>query len=376
MPMKNILVIYHHFPHYREPILRYLTSSDLYKYTLYGDHSDFQGIKVYKGDGNQLVVNELRFSYFKGIWFLSGYLKPVVFGRYDLILMHGHISMPAAWIALVVSKIRRKKLVFWAHGWLKVDSFLKNFLKKLLYGFSDAVMTYGWRAPDLARKSGYLSSNIYPIGNSLDWCASKLLLNDFNKKLFDDLVLCRFERKHDRIIVCSARLTQLCRFDLLLDAVSILKAEGSDLGVVLIGDGPDKDNLIKHAQRDCLDVVFFGACYDYDTVGLITYFSDLTVSPGKVGLTAIQSMMFGTPVITHNDFDRQMPEFEAIVPGHTGDFFDYGSSSDLASKIKCWFSSHVDRDEIRVNCFSEVEAKWNPVSQGARMESVFSELLL
>lgn len=50
------------------------------------------------------------------------------------------------------------------------------------------------------------------------------------------------------------------------------------------------------------------------------YNADLCVSPGNVGLTAMHSLVFGCPVITHNCFEWQMPEFEAIQPGITGDF--------------------------------------------------------
>lgn len=68
------------------------------------------------------------------------------------------------------------------------------------------------------------------------------------------------------------------------------------------------------------NIWFYGACYDEIKNAALIYNADLCVSPGNVGLTAMHSMVFGTPVITHNDFKWQMPEFEAIEPGKTGDF--------------------------------------------------------
>ena len=41
--------------------------------------------------------------------------------------------------------------------------------------------------------------------------------------------------------------------------------------------------------------------------------SDLTVSPGNIGLTAIHSLSYGTPVCSHSNFNNQMPESEAII---------------------------------------------------------------
>ena len=47
---------------------------------------------------------------------------------------------------------------------------------------------------------------------------------------------------------------------------------------------------------------FYGACYDESKLGELIFNADLCVSPGNVGLTAVHSMGYGTPVITHNNF--------------------------------------------------------------------------
>jgi hypothetical protein len=87
----------------------------------------------------------------------------------------------------------------------------------------------------------------------------------------------------------------------------------------------------------------------------------LTVSPGKVGLTAMHSMAYGTPVISHNTFDHQMPEVEAIVPGVTGDYFAEGSSEDLARVIAKWFDTHPTKPERE--CIDRIEAEFTPAFQ-------------
>ena len=92
--------------------------------------------------------------------------------------------------------------------------------------------------------------------------------------------------------------------------------------------------------------------------------ADLCVSPGNVGLTAMHSMVFGTPVITHNCFKYQMPEFEAIRLGETGDFFEYNDSHSLAATISHWFQIKQDkRDEVRVACYQEIDNEWTPEFQ-------------
>ena len=89
------------------------------------------------------------------------------------------------------------------------------------------------------------------------------------------------------------------------------------------------------------------------------YNADLCVVPGDIGLTAIHSLMFGTPAISHNCFKYQGPEFEAIKSGITGDYYKYGSVENLADIISLWFKNH-NRQEVRNNCYKEIDTSWNP----------------
>src|SRR5439155_1448825 len=106
------------------------------------------------------------------------------------------------------------------------------------------------------------------------------------------------------------------------------------INVLLVGDGPEKESLQSMAARLRIPVKFFGACYDEATLARLTMVAHVTVSPGKIGLTAMQSLAYGTPVITHDDHTAQGPEWEAILPGRTGALFHAGDVRHLASVIK------------------------------------------
>ena len=108
---------------------------------------------------------------------------------------------------------------------------------------------------------------------------------------------------------------------MLVNAVAELKTKGENYNLVFVGNGLEGENLKARVKGLGLtDAVWFnGACYDEKTNAELIYNSDLCVAPGTVGLTAMH-MVFGTPVISHNDFKWQMPEFEAIKPGITGAF--------------------------------------------------------
>ena len=107
-------------------------------------------------------------------------------------------------------------------------------------------------------------------------------------------------------------------------------------------------------------VWMYGPCYDDHILGSLFYNAHICVSPGNVGLTAIHALSFGCPVITHDNFPYQGPEFEAIRPGITGDFFEQGNIEDLKKKIKKWISiTKEEREKIRQQAFQEVDTKWN-----------------
>lgn len=96
----------------------------------------------------------------------------------------------------------------------------------------------------------------------------------------------------------------------------------------------------------------------------------MCVSPGNVGLTAIHSLTYGTPVCTHDDMANQMPEAGAIEDGYNG-FFKKGSVDNLKKKIENWFSKDVDRRKLKEQCYEIVVEYYNPEYQ----LSVFERLI-
>ena len=124
-----------------------------------------------------------------------------------------------------------------------------------------------------------------------------------------------------------------------------------------------------------MDVRFVGAVYDEERLGRCYHAADLTVSPGKVGLTAIHSLTYGVPVITHGNLDEQMPEVEAITPGRTGDFFTQHDAEDLARVIAGWLGAGRDREMVTAACREVVAAKYNPLRQAELIDAAVSELV-
>jgi hypothetical protein len=74
-------------------------------------------------------------------------------------------------------------------------------------------------------------------------------------------------------------------------------------------------------------------------------------------------MTYGVPVLTHNRFDKQMPEYECIKEDLTGGFFDYGDPlNSLVEHLKIWLSSN-DVEKIESDCKEVIHKYYNPYVQ-------------
>ena len=75
-------------------------------------------------------------------------------------------------------------------------------------------------------------------------------------------------------------------------------------------------------------------------------------------ITLIEGMSTGLPIASSNR--GPMPEFEVIIPGVTGLFFEKDNIIDLTNKIYEWLTLATERSQIRQDCYKIVDEKYNP----------------
>ena len=264
------------------------------------------------------------------------------------------------WLAFKFFK--QKKFYIWTHGWYGKEGGRDARMKLWLYRHVNGVFVYGGRAKELLVREGIPAEKLFPIHNSLDY--DKQL--ELRKVVKSSLVYKDHFSNENPVIVFIGRLTKVKKLDMLIEAVARLKANEEHYNIVFVGDGVERDSLQQQVNGLGISeqVWFYGACYDEKTNAELIYNADLCVASGNIGLTAIHVLMFGCPAISHNDFAWQMPEFEAIKPGHTGDFFERNNVQSLARTISKWFAEKKGkREEVRQACYNEIDTNWNPYYQ-------------
>ncbi len=251
------------------------------------------------------------------------------------------------------------KIFFWSHGWYGKESKLKANIKKLFFKAADGVLLYGNYARQLMIEEGFDPNTLYTIHNCLDHDHQVQLRNN---TLQSDIYKNHFGNNYP-VLIFIGRLTPVKKLDMIIDAVASLDKKKLHFNIVYVGDGSERQALELKAKELGLTkrIWFYGACYDDKENAELIYNADLCVAPGNIGLTAMHSLVFGTPAITHDDFKWQMPEFEAIIPGKTGDFFKRNDVENLALKIEKWFEHKKNqRNDVRLACYKEIDDNWTP----------------
>ncbi|MEX0776992.1 MAG: glycosyltransferase family 4 protein [Phycisphaeraceae bacterium] len=357
----RVAVSYNFFPHYRRPVFEALHRHGRHKYVLYGDTVDVENVGI-----EPWVPTDIPFVKAPCHWIRWPVLVQwknlslALSRRFDAIIFMGSMYWPTTWVGAVLARLTGKRVLFWTHGWIRPESGFKGFLRRSFYHLAHGLLVYGHVAKIIGINSGFDHRKIHVIYNSLDYDKHLEVRQSLTEA---DVMQTRQELFGDcarPMLICTTRLTAVRRLDLLLDAMALLKKQDHEADLLLVGDGPERPRLEEQAKRLGLRVHFYGACYDETVLGRLIWASNLCVAPGKVGLSAMHALTFGVPVITHDDADNQMPEWEAILPGVNGGLFKLGDTADIANQINRWTQSPLPQPAMRRRCCHIIDLLWNP----------------
>ena len=340
-----------------------------YRFPIYSEMGKRLNVDFYLGENLPSSIKKFDYSklpgFIKGLknCFLGHFYWQkgsvgLVFKPYEKYILTGEPYCLSSWLFLVLSKVLRKKTIAWTHGWYGRESKLRTILKRTYFSLFSELLIYSDYAIGLMEKEGFKREKMFCIANSLDYYNQKNL-----RKLLEptDIYVKHFHNNNP-VVIYSGRVQKSKKIELIIDAAQKLREEGKSINIVIIGNDVDGVNIEKYAEGKNmgLNIWMYGACYDEKILAELFYNASVCVSPGNVGLTAIHALSYGCPVVTHDDFAYQGPEFESIKPGVTGDFFKKDDLNDLSRKIDFWISaSNEKRDLTRINAFEEIDKKWN-----------------
>jgi glycosyltransferase involved in cell wall biosynthesis len=151
------------------------------------------------------------------------------------------------------------------------------------------------------------------------------------------------------------RLIKRKEVDLFLQTLHRLQNHNVNVGGVVIGKGPEQEELVKLAHElNLRDVHFTGFIPQWDEAPYL-YACDALLNPGYVGLSVNHALSLGLPVITQKRGAKgpfHSREVAFLKESYTGFFSRNSDINDLTEKT---LFALKHSDQLRINCIEFAE---------------------
>lgn len=364
---RKVLVVYQHLPHYRFGVFRELEDLPAYDVVFAADvGSGAKGIATV--DFALLkMVDRLHNVWIGPTLWQRGLIKVYRNRRPDIVILLGDVSYLSTWCLAALARLQGVRVVFWTIGWHAPERGLKRWVRLLFYRLAHSLMLYGQTGAEIGRSMGYPVTRMDVIGNSSLSSLRSIApppaqVEAFRKKL---------PPSGAEVIGAVIRLNAVKGLEKIIAAAASLRAGGSDTVVLLVGEGPFRDKLISCAADLEVPLYLPGAAYSDLELEMAYERIKVSVIPTVAGLTVLQSLSFGRPVVTHGDAYTQAPEFEAIKDGVNGGLYAKEDMDGLAQAIKFWQQEvAAEPERIAEQCRRSLEGYWTPQGQARRIVKI------
>ena len=360
--MKNIYIFSNIYPKYRKEIWDRLHKDENHNISFFFSTKTIDNVAIVSIKEEYSVKDQKAFNkinnIFLGKWLIwqTGVLSRT-FDRNSAVIYLGEMTIISTWIASFILRLRGVKVLFWGHGIYGNENRIKLLLRNIFLRLANHNLVYEKRAKKIMLENGFKQSKISVVYNSINYEQQLNLFQELEKEKKNSI----FKNNYP-VLLFIGRLTKQKKINQLIEAVKILN-EKLNFNLLIIGEGEEKLNLEELAQELIKEnrCVFYGKSYNEDELSRLIYNSDLTVSPGNVGLTAIHSLSYGTPVCSHSNLSNQMPEVESIIEGENGFLFKENDVQSIVDGITNWFDKKksIDKKKIR----ELVDKYYNPTYQ-------------
>ena len=354
----KVCCVFNYPPLYRFPI--YKEMAEQFDCDFYFGDTVFEPLKKFdvtelKGFKKYIHAKRTKFKAF--VWH-SG-IASIFSLKYTHYIVTGDASMIVNWFIIIFATIFRKKIYLWCHGektYIRKKTTL--IMLKAFYRNVTGILMYNHYNCRFMEALGINPDRLYVIHNSLD---TQLQTKYYSLLSTTDIYKQHFGNDYPTLIYIG-RIQRVKKTELILEAMHLLQQKGYKLNLVVIGENVNDTKFGKKLIEYKLEknIWMYGPCFDEAKNSELIYNAAVCVSPGNVGLTCIHVLSYGTPVITNGNFAKQMPEYEAIIEGKTGDFFKEDNVQQLAEKIEYWTSlSDEQRNECRKNARKTITQEWS-----------------
>jgi phosphatidylinositol alpha-1,6-mannosyltransferase len=307
----------------------------------------------------------------RGHWRLARQISAL--SRDGRAVVHCGRSQPEGVPALLASAMPRgAPYVFWAHGEDVAASLSSRefaFTMRLVYRGASAALANSRNTARLIEATGWFGGTVDVVYPGVD-------SSRFHPTADDGSLRRRLlASDHDILLLSVARLQRRKGHDLVIRALPALRRTLPDIRYVIVGDGPERENLSRLsaelAVSEC--VIFAGEVPDSE---LPSYYSasDIFVLPTRVhqsdfegfGIVFLEAAASGKPVVA----GRNGGVPEAVLHGQTGLLVEEDDLEGLTSALLDLCGSEFKRRQLgeRGRIRAATEFTWDSAAQ--RVEEI------
>ena len=234
----------------------------------------------------------------------------------------------------------------------KIHNLLVALIRRYYYHFIINIhLNYLEDSYQLLKSFGVKREHIFVIYNSPD--TDSLFQAKINSEMLGPIL----PYNKDRIIHVG-RLVKWKKVNMLIHAVNDLKFRLPEIELIVIGDGPERNQLKLVAESLGISkkVIFVGSVYDPVILGRYFLSSSVYVLAGMGGLSINEAMLFGKPIICSV---CDGTEKKLVRNNCNGFIFDSEDINDLEEKIFTLLSDEKRIKDYSINSLSIIEKEIN-----------------
>ena len=258
-------------------------------------------------------------------------LKTLLEYKPDVIITSGYDDL-AYWQALLYCRIFKKKFILWNETTLLSAGSIKGvrgFLKRIFIWGADKYIASGIKSRDYLKYLGAKLKDIYMSIDTVDvnYFKDKVLKYRNTKKFLEE------REKYPKILILYiGQLIKRKGIKQFLDTMSSLKDR--EIGVIIIGSGPEEKNLKAFCKENKLQNVFFEGFQQQEILPKYYALADVFILPSFEevwGLVVNEALASGLYVLSSKYAGAS---YDLIEVGFNGEIFDPGNVDEIAKLIK------------------------------------------
>ena len=339
---RKVGIIQHYIPNYRAPFFDQLAKKCSKGCEVFaGEPQRNTGVKTSRSmnTGNLRLTKNIHIGHIeKDIWYLCwqrNVLKWLKEWNPDVLILQAFPRVLSNWLAIRYMHQRSRPVLGWGLGELpqfrsgpNAVNQLRSTLLSQIVQACDGIISYSTKGAEDYVRLGVPKERVFIAYNAVDTSWANSLRSKIEK---EPRIIADWQSQtignHNPVILFVGRLLPQKRVSDLIYACAQLN---DPCQLIIIGDGPEKNNL-ESLAKDILPSANFLGHQTGKNLGFAFMSASVFVLPGSGGLTIQEAMAYGKPVIVA---DGDGTQYDLVNPGKNGYLIESGNIQGLVNVLE------------------------------------------